>query len=701
MSGYPLSTSLALLPEIGPKRAQVLAQELGLQTFGDLLHYYPYKYIDRSRIYTVRELTGDATYVQLRGYIRDFRLEGSGRKLRLSATFVDKTGALELLWFHKAQTIERLYQLGREYIIFGKPSIYKGRFSIVHPEIDTIEKLEGIAGGLSPLYSLSEKLKRSGITNRMMRTLIQRLFTQLDYRELYESLPPALFAQSQLMHYSEALRQIHFPSSTAYLEEARRRLKVEELLLIQLRLQHLRLVRRASYQGILFETIGSYFNELYTKHLPFDLTGAQKRVLREIRADVGSGLQMNRLVQGDVGSGKTLVALFAMLMAVDNGYQACLMAPTEILARQHQANLQELLTPLGLKVTLLVGSTAKRERRQILPALADGSLRILVGTHALLEENVQFANLALAVIDEQHRFGVAQRSRLWNKTSTLLPHILIMTATPIPRTLAMTLYGDLDISIIDELPPGRKPITTYHHPEERMYEVYDFLRKEILLGHQAYVVFPMIEERETEDLRDLESGLERYRAAFPEYRIAYVHGKMKSKEKDEHMQEFVAGRAHILLATTVIEVGVNVPNASVMIIEGANRFGLSQLHQLRGRVGRGAEQSYCILVTNQGIGLEARRRIDIMCETSDGFVIAEEDMRLRGFGELDGTRQSGRELTLKITNPARDGALIQYCRQIAETILESDPQLELPEHTPLKRRLQESAYSVTNWGAIS
>lgn len=694
-----LSTDLTYLPGVGPKRAKALAEALGLRTYGDLLYLYPYRYIDRSRIYSIRELNAEMPYIQLKGYIGGFSHEGIGRKQRLIASFYDGTGVVELIWFKGLQHIERMYQLGREYIIFGKPSVFNGRVSIVHPEVDDSTKVEQVAG-LLPLYSASEKARSQGLGNRQIRQLQQTLFPIVQ-SALSETLPPNLLAQSGLMGYAEALYYIHNPSNATVLEQARRRLKFEELLLIQLKLIGQKIQRKETFQGIRLEKIGINFNSLYTDYLPFDLTNAQKRVLREIRADVLSGKQMNRLIQGDVGSGKTLVALFSMLMAIDSGYQACLMAPTEILARQHHTGLTELLAPLGLEVALLIGSTTKRQRADILPRLGDGSLPIVVGTHALLEEGVQFKHLAMAVIDEQHRFGVQQRSRLWTKTDHILPHILIMSATPIPRTLAMTLYGDLDISVIDELPPGRKPIDTYHHTEDRMYDVYAFMRKEIMLGRQVYVVFPMIEENETQDLRDLESGLERYKSMFPEYRIAHVHGKMKPKDKDERMQEFVSGRAQILLATTVIEVGVNVPNASVMVIEGANRFGLSQLHQLRGRVGRGAEKSYCILVTGNKIGEDSRKRIDIMCETNDGFIIAEEDMRLRGFGELEGTRQSGKELTLRLANPARDGALVQYCRNMAEYILERDPHLELPEHAVLKQRLTEQYDFSIGWGNIS
>lgn len=695
-----LQTPLSYLTGVGPKRAEALARELSLHTFGDLLHHYPNRYVDRSRFYAIRELNSDMPYVQLRGYIRDFVVEGAGRKQRLVASFYDGTGMIELIWFKGLQTIQRMYQLGREYIIFGKPTSFNGAISLVHPEVDDADKAQTVAGGLVPIYSSSEKLKNMGVTNRQMRTYLRTLLP-LVAGELHETLPPAIHQASRLMAYPEALMQIHFPTDVDSLEMARRRLKVEELLLIQLKMQSEQIVRKESYRGLVLGSIGTHFNTLYKEGLPFDLTGAQKRVLKEIRSDVLSGYQMNRLVQGDVGSGKTLVALFAMLMAVDSGYQACMMAPTEILARQHHANLSELLLPLGIEPALLIGSTTKRERNKMLPALAAGEIPIVVGTHALIEDTVQFAHLAMAVIDEQHRFGVEQRSKLWTKTDGVLPHILIMSATPIPRTLAMTLYGDLDISVIDELPPGRKPIETYHQHENEMHKVYSFLRSEIMKGRQVYVVFPMIEESEHQDLKDLESGLERYQRLFPEYRVAYVHGKMKPKDKDERMQDFVQGRAQILLATTVIEVGVNVPNASVMVIEGANRFGLSQLHQLRGRVGRGAEQSYCILTTNGQLGPDSRKRIEIMCETNDGFVIAEEDMRLRGFGELEGTRQSGKELSLRIANLAKDAAMVQYCRQLAENILYDDPKLTKPENLLLRQRLAEVYGLSQSWSSIS
>lgn len=694
-------TKLTYLPGVGPKRAEVLARDLDLVTYLDLLHYFPYKYIDRTQIYRVRDIRVDMPYIQLRGYIRDWKEVGEGRKRRLVGIFTDGTGTLELLWFRSFAVIERMYELGREYVIFGKPQYFNGTFSIAHPEIDDEAKLAGITGGLMPVYNTSEKMKSSGLTNRQMRQMLLTLVRLLS-PYITETMPSWILSRTSLLSYREAIEQIHFPTNTQLLEEARRRLKFEELFFIQLKLQSLRLERRVAYQGYRMERVGELFHRLYGECLPFDLTGAQKRVVREIRADMGSGVQMNRLVQGDVGSGKTLVALMSMLIALDNGYQACMMAPTEILARQHHAGLSELVAPLGIEVGLLLGSTTKKQRTRLLSRLASGELRMIVGTHALLEPVVQFHRLGIAVIDEQHRFGVEQRARLWSKNAgNTLPHILIMSATPIPRTLAMTLYGDLDISVIDELPPGRKPIQTVHSFEEKMYTVYKFIRSQVDEGRQVYVVFPMIEESERDDMRNLEQGYQRYREAFPDYHIVVVHGKMKAKEKDEHMQRFVSGEAQLLLATTVIEVGVNVPNASVMVIEGANRFGLSQLHQLRGRVGRGAAQSYCILVTGYELGEDAKRRVQIMVETNDGFEIAEQDLRLRGFGDLEGTQQSGQQLSLRIANPARDGEMVQYTRELAEELLTADPQLSHPDHDILRRRMQELYSRETNWGVIS
>lgn len=694
-----LETALTYLPGVGPKRAAVLASELGLYTYQDLLLYFPTKYVDRSRTYQIRELRGELPSIQLRGYIRDYKELGEGRKKRLVAYFTDGTGTIELTWFRSLATIRRLYPEGRMFLVFGKPVAFAGGYSITHPELDDVEKEQAVGSGLMPVYPLTDAVRRVGLASRQMRQLLYTL-KELLRGQLTEPLPASLLRSAQLMPYAEALEQIHFPETKELLEAARRRLKFDELLFIQLRLLGMKLERKKTSSGLLLPRVGEHFRSLYAS-LPFDLTEAQKRVLREIQADVVSGRQMNRLVQGDVGSGKTLVALFAMLLAVDNGHQACLMAPTEILARQHHASLAELLEPLGLEVGLLIGSTRRRERTRLHAALASGELPILVGTHALIEPSVHFHSLALCIIDEQHRFGVVQRSGLWAKNASWYPHILTMSATPIPRTLAMTLYGDLDISVIDELPPGRKPIQTYHVSEGELFRVYRFLEQQISEGRQAYVVFPMIEEQEQSELRALQEGMMRYRERFPELEVVMVHGKMKPEEKDAQMQRFVSGEAQILLATTVIEVGVNVPNASVMIIEGANRFGLAQLHQLRGRVGRGASQSYCILVTGSKLGEEAQRRLQLMVETNDGFEIAEADMRFRGFGEIDGTRQSGQLLSLRIANPATDGAMVQYTRELAERILEADPELSLPEHAPLRRRLDELFRERPSWSQIS
>ncbi len=700
MAQHILDTNLTYLSGVGEKRAYTLAKDLGLYTYRDLLLHYPYKYIDRSRIYKISELRRDMPYIQLQGIIHSFRELGEGRKKRLVATLQDASGEVELMWFRGITTMPKLYKAGKVYLVFGKPNFFNGNFMLTHPEIDDMSKFDVVAGGLVPLYRTSEKMKNSGLSNRQLRVMQYNLL-KLVYPYLEEVFNDKILTRLRLMPYDEAMTQIHFPTSVAELEEARRRLKFEELLFIQLKLQSLKLQRKAHYKGFVFERVGELFNRLYKEVLPFDLTNAQKRVIKEIRQDVLTGQQMNRLIQGDVGSGKTLVALLSMLLAVDNGYQACMMAPTEILARQHYAGLKELLEPLGVEVELLVGSTRKKERSRILPALASGEIKIIVGTHALIEDTVQFSKLGLAVIDEQHRFGVAQRSRLWTKNEGILPHILIMSATPIPRTLAMTLYGDLDVSVIDELPPGRKAVDTRHHYDADMKPIYQFIRQQVDEGRQVYVVYPMIEENEGQDLKDLESGFERYQKVFPDYTIEMVHGKLKAKEKDERMQRFISGEAQLLLATTVIEVGVNVPNASVMIIESANRFGLSQLHQLRGRVGRGAAQSYCILLSAYQLGADARRRLDIMVETNDGFEIAEEDMRLRGFGELDGTRQSGQELSLKIANPIRDGIMLEFARTMAEEILADDPRLEKAYNQALRRRLETIYSDVANWAAIS
>lgn len=697
-----LRAPLAQLPTISAKLAEALTKELGLHTLLDLLQFYPYRYEDRSKIYQIRELKkGELqSSVQLKGVLRDLQQVGTGRNRRLTATFHDATGSISLVWFRSITQMQRLYIPGKEYILFGKPTLFNNTLTISHPELEDEQKRGIYQQGLVPIYTSSEKARRKGITNKRLRQMIYQSL-ELVYHHLPDHLPEEILREGRFMPYKEALKEVHFPSDKSRLEEARKRLKSEELLAIQLKIQQLKVQRMQSYVGYRFETVGPLFNKLYKELLPFDLTTAQKRVLREIRSDCNTGIQMNRLIQGDVGSGKTIVALFAMLLAIDNGYQASMMAPTEILARQHYASLKDFTDKLGLRMEVLTGSSRARERRVILEDLAKGEIDILIGTHALIEDAVQFKNIGIAIIDEQHRFGVDQRARLWGKSMQAPPHILIMSATPIPRTLAMTLYGDLDVSIIDELPPGRKPIQTIHQPENRMFEVFQFLRSEIARGRQAYVVFPMIEENEKAGYMALESGYERYREALPELKIGFVHGKLKAQEKEEVMQAFALGELDILLSTTVIEVGVNVPNASVMVIESANLFGLSQLHQLRGRVGRGAEQSYCLLVTPTKLGEYAMQRISTMVNTNDGFEIAEVDMALRGFGELAGTRQSGQQLSLKIASLSQDSLLVQYTRYLAEKILSEDPKLESSKYSSLKLYLELLSESSTDYSAIS
>lgn len=691
-------TPLSRLPGVGQRRAEVLSADLELHTYLDLLHYFPYRYIDRSRIYTISEISGDMPYVQLRGTLRHVAQAGSGRKRRLQAVFHDGTGSIELVWFKNVSQIERSLALGRPYLIFGRPTFFNGTYTIAHPEMDNPDKATHLTGGLVPMYTIPESMKRSGITQRVMRTLVATLLQQVR-AHIAETLPPEITDSYRLMPYAQAIEYVHYPQHTSHLDEARRRLKFEELFFLQLKMQLIKYKRKVTYHGFRFPKVGHYFNTFYKQHIPFPLTEAQKRVVREVHQDTLTGKQMNRLVQGDVGSGKTLVSLLCMLLALDNDTQACMMAPTEILARQHHHTLSRMLAPMGIEVGLLVGSSKQRERNELLPALASGHMRIVVGTHALLEPSVVFHQLGLAVIDEQHRFGVEQRARLWRKNDGLMPHILIMSATPIPRTLAMTLYGDLDISVIDELPPGRKPITTYHQFDNNMGPVYQFIRKQIAAGHQAYVVYPMINE--SEDYKSLEEGYNQLTEIFPDIPLTWVHGRLTPSEKEMRMRSFAQGQAKILLATTVIEVGVDVPNATVMIIEGAERFGLSQLHQLRGRVGRGAAESYCVLVTPASMSEDTKRRMEIMVETNDGFRIAEEDMRLRGMGEIDGTRQSGRMITLRIANPATDGALVQMAHNAVQAILDKDEQLQTPYYAPLLSRLNLLIPLEADWSAIS
>jgi ATP-dependent DNA helicase RecG len=687
------------LPGVGPKKAEILRKEANIASFGDLLYYFPYKYIDRSRFYTIREIDGTMPYIQLKGHILRFETLGEGRSRRLIGKFTDGTETMDLVWFQSIRYVMDRYSTGQEYIVFGRPVAFAHTFNIVHPEVDPAENASQVAGGLVPFYNTTEKMKKVLLHSRAIRELQYTLLTNLQW-SLPETLTPTILSRLGMISLSEAMKQIHFPASAAQLRQAQWRLKFDELFYIQLNILRTAALRRSKLKGIIFPTVGPVFNTFYKDYLPFELTNAQKRVIREMRADMGSGRQMNRLLQGDVGSGKTLVALMVMLLAVDNGYQACLMAPTEILAGQHLATLKAFLQDMDIRIELLTGSTSRKKRESLLPDLAAGRIDLLIGTHALIEDTVVFKALGLAVIDEQHRFGVEQRSRLWVKNKSL-PHVLVMTATPIPRTLAMTLYGDLDVSVIDELPPGRKPVKTIHRYENGRAQVFDFLRAEIRKGRQVYVVYPLISESEKLDYKNLEEGFETFCNVFPEYEVGMVHGRMKTREKDERMQRFVSGQTNILVATTVIEVGVNVPNASVMVIESAERFGLSQLHQLRGRVGRGAEQSFCLLVSSHKLGNETRRRLETMVRSNDGFEIAEADLKLRGAGDLEGTLQSGDGLFLKIANLAADGPILRHARDVAQSVLDDDPDLEKPENKLLRTRLAALFRRKMNWGLIS
>lgn len=695
-----LDQDIMYLPGVGPRKKEILSKELNINTFGDLLEYYPYKYVDRTQIYRIAQLQGDMPYVQLKGRILSFEEFDMGpRRKRLVAHFSDGWNVADLVWFQGTKYILNTYKVGVDYIVFGKPSMYGGRFQIAHPDIDEATELKLTEMGMQPHYGTSERMKKAGITSRTMEKLTKGLLEQMQ-APLTETLPPFITNALHLASRDEAMRGVHYPHNNDELQRAQMRLKFEELFYVQLNILRYANYHRRKYRGYNFSKIGQYFNNFYHNNLPFELTGAQKRVMHEIRNDMDSGRQMNRLVQGDVGSGKTLVALMAMLIAVDNGFQACLMAPTEILAEQHLATVLQMLKGTGVTAELLTGIVKGKRRTDVLQRLASGELHILVGTHALLEDNVQFANLGLAVVDEQHRFGVKQRAKLWGKNDNP-PHVLVMTATPIPRTLAMTIYGDLDVSVIDELPPGRKPIQTLHKYDNQTTSLYAGIRQQVNLGRQVYIVYPLIEESEKTDLKNLEEGYAALTEIFPEYKLSKIHGRMKSKEKEAEMARFANGETQILVATTVIEVGVNVPNASVMVILDAQRFGLSQLHQLRGRVGRGADQSYCILVTNRALSAETRKRIDIMCETNDGFRIAEADLKLRGPGDLEGTQQSGMAFDLKIANIARDGALVQLARDEAQKIIERDPDCNLPEHAMLWNRLKELRKTNIDWAAIS
>ena len=694
-----LDQDIKFLPGVGPNRKKMLSNELGIETYGDLLEYYPYKYVDRSKVYTIHELTGDMPYVQVVGHILSFEtFVMSSRKERVVAHFTDGTAICDLTWFNGGKYAKQTYRIGTEYVVFGKPTVFNNRINFTHPDLDDASKLDLSAMGLQPYYNTTEKMKKSGLNSRAVERLTKALVEKLP--PLPETLPDFIINTRYLMGRDEAFRTVHYPQNAKDLERARVRLKFEELFYVQLNILRYASDHRRKYRGYIFSQVGEVFNTFYHDHLPFPLTGAQKRVIREIRVDVGSGKQMNRLLQGDVGSGKTLVALMSMLIAIDNGYQACIMAPTEILAEQHLQTIMQFLDGMDLRVALLTGIVKGKRREEVLEGLLDGTIHILVGTHAVIEDTVQFARLGFVVVDEQHRFGVAQRAKLWSKSENP-PHVLVMTATPIPRTLAMTLYGDLDVSVIDELPPGRKPVRTTHVFDSRMTTLYDGIRQQIHEGRQVYIVFPLIEESEKSDLKNLEEGFEVLRQVFPEFRLSKVHGKMKPKDKEEEMQRFVSGETQILVATTVIEVGVNVPNASVMVILDAQRFGLSQLHQLRGRVGRGADQSFCVLVTPFKLSEETRKRIDIMCDTNDGFRIAEADLKLRGPGDLEGTQQSGMAFDLKIADIARDGQLVQMARDEAQKIIEDDPECQSPKYIILWNRLRQLRKTNINWAAIS
>ncbi len=696
-----LETEIKFLPGVGPRKAELLNRELAIFTYRDLLYYFPYRYLDRTQFYTIDELSPDLPYIQLKGKITGYEKIGAARgHKRLVAGFSDGTGEIELIWFQGYKWITETYTPGSEFIVFGKPSVFNGKINIIHPDLDPAEKQTQLTEKLQPLYHTSEKLKNNYLTSKAIQKLIHSLLLILR-SDIEESLPAYLLKKARLIPLWESLHNIHFPESPEKFKKAEFRLKFEELFFIQLKILKTRANRIENIRGFMFTRVGDYFNTFYKEKLPFELTGAQKKVLKEIRADMGSGKQMSRLLQGDVGSGKTLVALMSMLIALDNGFQVCLMAPTEILARQHFKSLTDFLKGMEVKIDILTGSTKKAAREKLHGHLREGSLHILVGTHALLEDEVRFLNLGLVIIDEQHRFGVAQRARLWKK-NTQIPHVLVMTATPIPRTLAMTLYGDLDLSIIDELPPGRKPIKTYHITDSKRLRMHGFIRQQIASGRQIYIVYPLIKESEKMDFKDLEDGYAAITDAFPppDYYVSVVHGKMKADEKEVSMRQFATGKSQILVATTVIEVGVDVPNASVMVIESAERFGLSQLHQLRGRVGRGADQSHCILMTGYKLSVDSRKRMETMVRTNDGFEIAETDLKLRGPGDIEGTQQSGIPFDLKIAHLGKDGQILLYARDIALEILESDPGLIREENQILQKQMRKKFLKDFNWSLI-
>ncbi|WP_276911268.1 ATP-dependent DNA helicase RecG [Hallella colorans] len=699
--GNILEQDITYLPGVGPHRKEILSGQLNIRTWRDLLEYYPYKYVDRTKVYTIRELNGDMPFVQVKGKILSFEEFAMGnRKKRIVAHLSDGTGVADIVWFHGSQYVYKNYKVGDEYIVFGRPAVYQGRYQFAHPEMERAADLKLDKMGMQPYYVTTEKMKVRGMQSRAIERLTKTLVTRIPDGAIPETLPPNMTKRLHLIPREEAFRKIHYPRSLDDVQRAQTRLKFEELFYVQLNILRYASERKKKYKGYMFSKVGPIFNSFFNHNLPFELTGAQKRVMHEIRDDMRTGEQMNRLLQGDVGSGKTLVALMTMLIAMDNGFQACIMAPTEILAEQHLDTLLSFLKGMHVRVELLTGMVKGKKRAKILSDLAKGDIDILVGTHAIIEETVVFKRLGMAVVDEQHRFGVAQRAKLWRK-SERPPHILVMTATPIPRTLAMTVYGDLDVSVIDELPPGRKPIVTIHKYDNQTTSLYNGIRQQIREGRQVYIVFPLIEESEKIDLKNLEDGFKTLCEVFPEYRLSKIHGRMKAKEKDEEMRKFASGETQILVATTVIEVGVNVPNASVMVILDAHRFGLSQLHQLRGRVGRGAKQSYCLLVTGYELATETRKRIDIMCQTNDGFRIAEADLKLRGPGDLEGTQQSGVAFDLKIADIARDGQIVQLARDEAKKIIEDDPQCEKERYSLFWKRLKELRNTNVNWSAIS
>lgn len=701
MSVDLLQTPVEYLKGVGPKRGELLRKEAGISTYYDLLTYYPFRHVDRSRFTPIGEINTDNVYLQVRGKVTDVQLVGQGRSSRFIVTLRDATGSIELLWFQGINWVKDKFKPGSEWIVFGKPTLFNGRYNFSHPETETVaEYTAQPADPLHPIYNSTEKMKLSGLNTRAISKITRTLVTQLK-GVIPETLSAEIISEYKFMGRENALVNIHFPPDTETLEKARARLKFDELFFIQLRLLRYKLNRNQKIRGNIFGQIGERFNTFYKEHLPFELTNAQKKVIREIRFDLGSGKQMNRLLQGDVGSGKTLVALMCMLIALDNGFQACLMAPTEILANQHYATIRRFLDGMDVTVDLLTGSTKKARRKEIHPMLQSGDLHIIIGTHALIEDTVQFSNLGLVVVDEQHRFGVAQRAKLWNK-SEIPPHVLVMTATPIPRTLAMTVYGDLDVSVIDELPPGRKAIKTYHFYESGREKVYNFMRQQVAAGRQIYVVYPLIEESEVLDLKNLQDGYEHLKEVFPapKYKLSMVHGRMKPDEKDAEMQRFKQGETQIMVATTVIEVGVDVPNASVMVIENAERFGLSQLHQLRGRVGRGADQSHCVLMSGFNLSADGRTRIETMVRTTDGFEISDVDLKLRGPGDLEGTRQSG-ILDLKLADIVRDEQMLRAARNIAIRLLDDDPQLLKPENQRMVRYLEYLRTKKSEWAMIS